>query len=207
MTDVRTRAVESSAFDAEAPGMRARLIGGIVGLPTWAVATAGVIVIIVAWWIIALAFAPSGTGSIPAPPPVFAQVISDLGSPATWDAIVQTSSAAAIGYVWGNAIALLLAFIVLVLPISEGLATQLAVVASCIPLTALGPIVAMMSPAQTRVTSIFLAAMSVIFTTVVGALLGLRSASSTWCVPTAEAGSPNWSRCASSLQRRRCLPP
>jgi ABC-type nitrate/sulfonate/bicarbonate transport system permease component len=178
MTDVRVDALESSGLEAEGSS-RARLIDMVRGLPSWTVALMGVLVIVAVWWVVALWFSPSGTGSVPAPPNVLVHLVQDLGSGVTWTAIGETAASAGIGYVWGNLIALLLAFIVLLLPVTESLATQLAVVASCVPLTAIGPIVALMTQAGSRTTSIFLAALSVIFTTTVGALLGLRSASST----------------------------
>jgi ABC-type nitrate/sulfonate/bicarbonate transport system permease component len=175
VTEVRLDAVESSGLQTPRTG----LVDSIRGLPSWVVAGIGVAVIVVVWWLVSLSFSPSGTGSVPSPWLVVVNLVQSLGTGVTWNAIAQTSASAGLGYLWGNLIALLLAFIVLILPASESLATQLAVVASCIPLTAIGPIVALMSPASSRVTSIFLAALSVIFTTTVGALLGLRSASST----------------------------
>ncbi|WP_375388992.1 ABC transporter permease [uncultured Amnibacterium sp.] len=178
MTDVRLDAVESSGLQAEGAA-RARLVDSVRGLPSWAVAGAGVVVIVVVWQLVSLSFSPAGDGSVPAPWRVVVTLVQDLGTGVTWNAIAQTSASAGLGYLWGNLIALALAFVVLLLPFSESLATQLAVVASCVPLTAIGPIVALMSPAQSRITSVFLAALSVIFTTTVGALLGLRSASAT----------------------------
>ena len=178
MTDVRVDALESSGLEAEGSG-RARLIDMVRGLPSWTVALMGVVVIVAVWWVVALWFSPSGTGSVPAPPNVLVHLVQDLGSGVTWTAIGETAASAGIGYVWGNLIALLLAFIVLLLPVTESLATQLAVVASCVPLTAIGPIVALMTQAGSRTTSIFLAALSVIFTTTVGAILGLKSANRT----------------------------
>jgi ABC-type nitrate/sulfonate/bicarbonate transport system permease component len=175
VTDVRLDAVESSGLQTP----RAGLVDSIRGLPSWLVAGIGVAVIVLVWWLVSLSFSPSGTGSVPSPWLVVVNLVQSLGTGVTWNAIAQTSASAGLGYLWGNLIALALAFIVLIVPVSESLATQLAVVASCIPLTAIGPIVALMSPASSRVTSIFLAALSVIFTTTVGALLGLRSASST----------------------------
>lgn len=177
MTDLREQALESSALPAERLA-RSRVLGGLRGLPGWAIAPVGILVIVAVWWLIsALLFGPRG--SVPAPPVVLVQLLTDLGDPVYWNAIVQTSGAALLGYVWGNVVALALAFLVLLIPRSEGISTQLAVIASCIPLTAIGPIVALMSPASSRVTSIFLAALSVVFTTVVGSLLGLRAASPT----------------------------
>jgi ABC-type nitrate/sulfonate/bicarbonate transport system permease component len=83
---------------------------------------------------------------------------------------------------------------VLLVPWFEGLSTQLAVVCSCIPLTAIAPIVTLMSPAGGRTTSIFLAALSVIFTTVIGTLLGLRAASETQLDVITAYGGSRWTQ-------------
>jgi ABC-type nitrate/sulfonate/bicarbonate transport system permease component len=151
-------------------------------LPAWAGAIIGVVVIVVAWEIVSLLFfrTLSGRpGAVPPPLSVAAQLGRDLTDSVYWDAIAQTGLAALKGYAIGNLIGFLLAFIVLLLPWSGGLATQLAVVCSCIPVTAVAPIVVLLSQTGSRSTSVFLAALSVIFTTVVGALLGLRAASKT----------------------------
>ena len=138
----------------------------------------GVVLILVFW--AAVAASPLGSsGAIPTPVEVVVLFGQAFGSSSFWEGIGVTSLAALEGYVAGNLIALALAFLVLLVPRSEGISTQLAVVSSCLPLTAIGPLVAIMSPAGSRFTSVFLAALSVIFTTVVGSVLGLKSASST----------------------------
>jgi ABC-type nitrate/sulfonate/bicarbonate transport system permease component len=151
-------------------------------LPGWAGAIIGVVVIVAAWEIVSLLFfrTVSGRpGAVPPPLSVAAQLGRDLTDSVYWGAIGQTGLAALKGYAIGNLIGFFLAFIVLLLPWSGGLATQLAVVCSCIPVTAVAPIVVLLSQTGSRSTSVFLAALSVIFTTVVGSLLGLRAASET----------------------------
>ncbi len=150
----------------------------MAGLPAWLGAVAGVVLIVAVWWILA-GTVFRGSHAVPYPSDVVVELVRDLGSGVFWRAIGQTGAAAGWGYLWGNAIALVLAFIVLILPWLDGLATQLAVVCSCVPLTAIGPVIAIMSKVGSHTTSIFLAAISVIFTSVVGALLGLRAASQT----------------------------
>lgn len=147
-------------------------------LPPWVSGLIGTVLIIAAWWLVsAIFFGPEG--AVPSPINVVKELFSDFGSQIYWRAVAATGGAALIGYLWGTLIGLLMAVIVLLLPWTEGVVTQLAVVCSCIPLTAIGPIVTLMTPAGSRGTSIFLAGISVIFTTVVGAILGFRAASQT----------------------------
>ncbi|GAA0992933.1 ABC transporter permease [Subtercola frigoramans] len=174
---------ESIAIDAETArgSARAGFLGSLSSMksmPPWAGSILGIILIIVAWQFIAVTFF-SVTGSVPPPFEVFGQLVADLTDPIFWNAIGVTATSAAWGFLWGNLIAFFLAFLVLVIPWFEGLSVQLAVVCSCIPLTAIAPIVTLLSPASSRTTSIFLAALSVIFTTVIGTLLGLNAASET----------------------------
>ncbi|RIX28993.1 ABC transporter permease subunit [Amnibacterium setariae] len=147
-------------------------------MPPWVGGIIGVVLIVVLWAVVAVS--PFGRdGAIPTPLDVLQLFGRAVGDPSYWEAIGVTSLAAGEGYLIGNGVALVLALIVLLVPRSEGLATQLAVVTSCLPLTAIGPLVAIMSQAGSRTTSVFLAALSVVFTTVIGSILGLKSANTT----------------------------
>lgn len=180
MTDAEQELGESLALDAETSrgSVRRSLFSTIAGIPPWAGAVIGIVAIIVVWWVVAVTFFRV-TGSVPMPWQVAVHLAGALVDPVYWGAIGATGGAALWGYLWGNLIAFFLAFLVLVAPWFDGLATQLAVVCSCIPITAIAPVVTLLSHPGSRATSIFLAALSVIFTTVVGSLLGLRAASQT----------------------------
>lgn len=171
---------QSIALDVETSRgpVRRSMLGSFRSMPPWVGSVVGIIVILVVWQIVAVT-AFSVTGSVPQPGLVAAQLLHDLTDPVYWNAIAQTAATAGWGFLWGNLIAFVLAALVLVFPWFEGMSTQLAVVTSCIPLTAIAPIVTLLMPAGSRTTSIFLAALSVIFTTVVGAILGLNAATQT----------------------------
>ncbi|KQQ26730.1 ABC transporter permease [Frondihabitans sp. Leaf304] len=171
---------QSIALDVETSRgpVRRSLLDSFRSMPPWVGSVVGIIVILVVWQIVAVT-AFSVTGSVPQPGLVAAQLLHDLTDPVYWNAIAQTAATAGWGFLWGNLIAFVLAALVLVFPWFEGMSTQLAVVTSCIPLTAIAPIVTLLMPAGSRTTSIFLAALSVIFTTVVGAILGLNAATQT----------------------------
>ncbi|MFT4029448.1 MAG: ABC transporter permease subunit [Protaetiibacter sp.] len=151
-----------------------RLFAGIVG----AAVIAG------AWWLLsATVFTPpAGTDFTPVPTPlaVVQQLVAD-GPAAYWEVFRVTITEALLGFAWGNGIALLLAATVLLLPRIEPVITQIAVVSYCLPVVAVGGIAIVVlggakTPGDPSKTAIFLAALAVFFTTVVGALAGFRAA-------------------------------
>jgi ABC-type nitrate/sulfonate/bicarbonate transport system permease component len=153
-------------------------------LPTWAIGVIGVVVLVAVWWILAVLFFAPAAGSsyaaIPTPPQVV-QAFFDDGFGFYWKAFQVTLTEAGIGYLWGNGIALVLSALVLVLPWLEGVVTQVAVITYCVPLVAIAPLALIILGGAEKngdpsATAIFLAALSVFFTTVVGTLLGLKAA-------------------------------
>ncbi|WP_278256880.1 hypothetical protein [Nocardioides convexus] len=153
-------------------------------VPGWLAALIGTVVLVLAWWLFSvLAFRPdAGTTYDPVPSPLaVARQIADDGFSAYWDFFSVTIHEAAVGFLWGNGLALLLAATVLLVPRLEPVVVQVAVVTYCLPLVAVGgiSIVALggaTEPGDPSATAIFLAALSVFFTTVVGALLGFKAA-------------------------------
>lgn len=152
-------------------------------LPSWATGVIGSMVIVALWWISAVTvFSAVGAGSnqaIPTPPQVISQWATD-GFTFYRRNFAVTLLEAAQGFLWGNALALVLAAVVLVLPRTEGLVTQIATITYCIPIVAIGPLVLIIAGApdsgDPSGTAVFLAALSCFFTTVVGTLLGLKAA-------------------------------
>lgn len=159
-------------------------------LPPWAGALIGVVIVLVAWTTLALTLF-SNSGIIPTPWAVLAQ-FGDDGFSLYWNNLSVTTASAAQGWLWGNLVAIGLSVVVLLVPSFEGAATQVAVISYCIPLTAIGPIVLIVSDPGARTTSIFLAALSVIFTSVVGCLLGLRAADRTALDVVHAYGGSRW---------------
>lgn len=153
-------------------------------LPTWTGGLVGVVSTIGIWWLLAeTVFASVGTrpdgsgGAIPTPLEVVLQLFED-GFQFYWRNGVITLSEAAIGFAWGNALALVFAGIALVLPRLETLTTQLAVITYCIPIVAIGPIVRLIVGApgagEPAGAAVVLAALSVFFTTMIGTLTGVK---------------------------------
>lgn len=154
-------------------------------LPAWTGGVIGIVSTLAIWWLLAeTVFASVGTrpdgsgGAIPTPLEVVLQLIED-GFGFYWRNGIITLTEAAIGFAWGNALALVFAGIALVLPRLETLTTQIAVITYCIPIVAIGPIVRLVVGApgagEPAGAAIVLAALSVFFTTMIGALTGVKA--------------------------------
>lgn len=108
-----------------------------------------------------------------------------------------TINEAAIGFLWGNAAALLFASVVLLVPMFEKVVMQVAVISYCVPIVAIVPILYIIlgppdTPTSPSPTAVVLAAISVFFTTVVGAVLGFRSAEPTSLDVVSVYGGGRW---------------
>lgn len=132
----------------------------------------GVVALVALWWLLAATVFSDG-GAVPTPPAVLESMGRD-GLAFYGPNTSATLSAAVQGFLWGNGPAIGVALLVLLVPRLEAVATQLAVISYCVPLLAIGPIVLVVFGGDATV--VFLAAISVFFTTLIGALLGLRSA-------------------------------
>ena len=154
-------------------------------LPRWSIGAIGIAGTIGVWWLLAatvfsqVGVRPDGSGgAIPTPIAVLNQLVADgvgfyLKNGAT------TILEAALGFLWGNLLALALASVAVVLPRIESLSIQIAVITYCIPIVAIGPIIRLVvgapGPGEPAGAAVVLAALSVFFTTMVGALTGIKS--------------------------------
>lgn len=154
------------------------------GLPSWLTGLIGAVALVLLWWVFsATAFTPApGTTFTPVPTPwaVVQQLVADGPAP-YWNVFQVTITEALLGFGIGNGIALVLAATVLLVPRLEGVVTQIAVVTYCLPIVAVGGIAIVILGGAKRAgdpsaTAVFLAALAVFFTTVVGALLGFKAA-------------------------------
>jgi ABC-type nitrate/sulfonate/bicarbonate transport system permease component len=135
-------------------------------------AVVGVLVVLGAWWVVADVILAKG-GAVPSPWAVLHGIYTD-GWGFYGPNLEATVGEAARGYLWGNVVAIALALFVLLAPFLEPVAMQLAVVCYCMPIVAVGPILTVVFTGTTPMVA--LSALSVFFTTLIGCLLGLRSA-------------------------------
>ncbi|OOB90827.1 ABC transporter permease [Rathayibacter sp. VKM Ac-2630] len=125
--------------------------------------------LLTAWWVVALVAAPLRV--IPTPWAVVAAFVDDLSVlPMNVGATLMN---AAVGYLVGNAVAVLTAILFVQVPWTERVLLRIAVMSFCVPLVAITPILVVVFPGD--VPKQILAGLSVLFTTLVSCLLGLRS--------------------------------
>jgi ABC-type nitrate/sulfonate/bicarbonate transport system permease component len=147
-------------------------VAGSRRLPPWAGGVIGIVGVLIVWQIVGLTiFHQSGT--VPPPTRIVSQMRSD-GWSFYWRNASVTMHEAFIGWLWGNGLAIALALLILITPIVERPLMRLGVASYCLPVIAIGPVLQILFNGQTP--KIILAALSVFFTTLVGTLVGLRSA-------------------------------
>lgn len=87
--------------------------------------------------------------------------------------IETTLHESALGFLWGNAIAIAIGIVFVVAPPVEQSLIRLAIAVYCVPLLAIGPILQIILSGESP--KIVLSALSVFFTTLIATMLGLRS--------------------------------
>jgi ABC-type nitrate/sulfonate/bicarbonate transport system permease component len=143
--------------------------------PQWLTSVAGLVGLGLVWQMASMTVF-SKSGSVPSPTEIARQMSRD-GFEFYWNNAITTFNAAFKGWAYGNAIAIGLALLVLVTPVIERPLLQLGITSYCLPIVAIGPVFAIVFDGETP--KVVLAAMSVFFTTLIGTLLGLRSADPT----------------------------
>lgn len=176
----------ASASPAALPARRALGRGG--QRPAWLAGVVGVLAVVALWALLAVTVFAGGN-AVPTPWAVVHELYA-AGWDFYWSNAQITLRGAGVGFLWGDGLALALAAVVLLVPPLEALVTQLAVISYCMPLTAIGPVVLIVFGGR-RPTE-FLAAISVFFTTLVGALLGLRAADRASLDVVAAYGGGRW---------------
>ncbi|WP_121255050.1 ABC transporter permease [Nocardioides ferulae] len=157
--------------------MRPRLLPGAATLRSLGTGALGLLGLVALWWAAALTVLSGAR--VPTPDGVVSSAIDDGWSFYSLH-FAMTLQEAAVGFGYGTGAAVLLASVVLLLPAAEQLIMQVAVVTYCVPLVAIAPVLFIVignpDEGQRSGTATALAALSVFFTTVVGTVLGLRSA-------------------------------
>jgi ABC-type nitrate/sulfonate/bicarbonate transport system permease component len=147
----------------------------------------GIAATVAAWWLLARFWFPE---SLPEPQRVLTVLVDERDL--LWRNTRTTLHEAALGWLWGNGIALALALVVGVVPSLERLALRIGLVVYCLPVLAIGPVLEVMFRGEGP--KIAIAALSVFFTTFVGAVVGLRSADRTSLDLIRVAGGGRWSQ-------------
>ncbi|MCU1378539.1 MAG: binding-protein-dependent transport system inner rane component [Acidimicrobiales bacterium] len=145
------------------------------GRPSWLASVVGIVGFVLVWQLGATYVLDKSVG-VPSPTDILHQMSHD-GFSFYWRNATTTVSAAFKGWVWGNLLAIALAMLVLIAPVIEKPLIQLGVVVYCLPVVAIGPVFAIVFNGETP--KVILAAMLCFFTTLIGMILGLRSADRT----------------------------
>jgi len=158
--------------------------------PRWLLGAVGPVALLVAWEALGRTVFADGH-VVPPPTAIVSQLVTD-GLGFYWPNIKTTLREAGLGWLWGNAIAVVLAVVFVQIPLIERALLQLALVSYCLPVIAIGPVLAVLFSGDT--SKVILAAISVIFTTLVGALVGLRSADRTSLDLIRAYGGGSWAQ-------------
>lgn len=143
--------------------------------PKWVDGVVGAVTLILLWELFTVTIV-SGNREWPTPWSIVSLMHSD-GWHFYWPNLETTMWEAMKGFFWGNLLAIVLAMVVLLIPRIEKPVLQLSVVSYCLPIVAIGPIFAIVFSGEKP--KVILAAMACFFTTLIGTLLGLRSADTT----------------------------
>jgi len=150
----------------------------------------GILALLVIWEILGrTVFADSR--AVPPPTAIVQQLARD-GFAFYWPNVRTTLREAGEGWLWGNAIAVALVLLLTQFPLIERAGMRLALVSYCLPVIAIGPVLAVLFSGDT--SKVILAAISVIFTTLVGALVGLRGADRTSLDLVRAYGGGKWTQ-------------
>jgi ABC-type nitrate/sulfonate/bicarbonate transport system permease component len=166
--------------------------GGHEGFPAWVGGTAGFVILVVAWELLAVTvFHKPGSG-VPTPTSVLSKFWSDYGAGLYGPGIRQTLKEAVTGYLVANVLAIVLAVTFVQLPLVEKALLRVAIASYCLPIIAIGPILTTVLHGDAAKST--LAGLLVFFPTLVGVVVGLRSADlAALDVITAAGGGP-WSQ-------------
>jgi ABC-type nitrate/sulfonate/bicarbonate transport system permease component len=139
------------------------------------IGAASVIAAVVLWQVLTATLA-SGDVEWPTPWSIVTLIHSD-GWSFYWPNAQTTMWEAIKGFFWGNLVAIALAMLILLVPIIEKPMVGLSIISYCLPIVAIGPVLAVSFNGEQP--KAILAGMAVFFTTLIGMLVGLRSADET----------------------------
>ncbi len=162
------------------------------GVPAWVGGVIGFVILVALWEILALTvFSKAGSG-VPTPTSVVSKFWSDFRAGFYGRNIRQTAKEAVTGYVVANVIAIVLAVAFVQVPLVEKALLRVAVASYCLPIIAIGPILTFVLHGDAPKSA--LAGLLVFFPTLVGVVVGLRSADRSALDMIRAAGGGSWSQ-------------
>ncbi|MCS5495687.1 ABC transporter permease subunit [Cnuibacter physcomitrellae] len=162
-------AIRAAAIATErSRSRRAARRGAINGWVTTLVVSLALLVL----WEVAADLWLTRLGVIASPSAIVQSLIADAGL--YWSNFTATAWVAIRGWFWGNLLAVLVAIVFVQVPAFESLFLRLALTLFCLPLVAVNPLLQLTFDPDTA--KVVLTSLAVFFTTLVGTMLGLRSA-------------------------------
>jgi ABC-type nitrate/sulfonate/bicarbonate transport system permease component len=143
-------------------------------MPAWLGGTIGVVILVALWEVLAVTVFDSVGSGVPPPTAVGTKFVSDWSSGLYGRNVGQTLKEAGIGYVWANLAAVALGIAFVQIPSVEKLLLQAAVASYCLPIIAVGPILTFVLHGDAPEAA--LAGLLVFFPSLMGVVVGLRSA-------------------------------
>jgi ABC-type nitrate/sulfonate/bicarbonate transport system permease component len=162
------------------------------GMPAWLGGTIGVVLLIALWEILAVTVFNSAGSGVPTPTSVVSKFWSDWTSGLYGRNIGQTLKEAATGYLVANALAVVLAIAFVQIPMIERALLRIAIASYCLPIIAIGPILTFVLHGDAPKSA--LAGLIVFFPSLVGIVVGLRSADAAVLDVIKAAGGGSWSQ-------------
>ncbi len=162
------------------------------GMPSWVGGLIGAALLLVLWEVLALTVFNSIGSGVPTPVSVVTQFWKDLTNGLYGRNVGQTLKEAASGYLVANVAAILLGIAFVQVPAVEKALLRLAIASYCLPLIAVGPILSFALSGDRPQAA--LAALLVFFPTLIGVVLGLRSADPNSLDVIRAAGGGRWSQ-------------
>jgi ABC-type nitrate/sulfonate/bicarbonate transport system permease component len=163
----------------------------------------GFVILVVVWEVLALTvFHKPGSG-VPTPPSVVTKFWSDFRAGFYGPGIKQTAKEAFTGYLVANVLAIALAVAFVQVPLVEKALLRVAVASYCLPIIAIGPILTFVLNGDAPKSA--LAGLLVFFPTLVGVVVGLRSADRSSLDVIRAAGGGSW-RQLFKVRLRAALP-
>jgi ABC-type nitrate/sulfonate/bicarbonate transport system permease component len=162
------------------------------GLPVWVGATIGAVLLLIVWEVLALTVFNHTKGTVPTPPSVVSKFWSDWRAGLYGKNIGKTMKEAATGYAVANVLAVVLGIAFVQVPLIEKALLRIAIASYCLPIIAIGPILTFVLHGDAPKAA--LAGLLVFFPTLVGVVVGLRSADRAALDVIRAAGGGSWSQ-------------
>lgn len=169
----------------------------------WAGGTVGALILLAAWEALAVTvFRHPGSG-VPTPTSVVSKFWADVRSGLYGRNIGETMKEATTGYVIANVLAIVLGIAFVQVPLVEKALLRIAIASYCLPIIAIGPILTFVLHGDAPKSA--LAGLLVFFPSLVGVVVGLRSADRTTLDVVRASGGGSWTQ-LSKVRLRAALP-